>query len=963
MSSPLARRLFGVFLVAAAIPALLLGVLVQTDSYMRERQTQQVLLGNTLRWLTNQTLERLLLAQSQLHALTDGSTRTLGAYERLASGRDDPDASFRALSDVVQVMPDGQLIRHYGQTPIDPKGDPRILHRPANARPGHDRVVTPRDVAGGPGVRDILIAHDAPDGSVWLGRVDPDFLWRYSSELTPGLRVCAHAAGLGPMWCSDAISEGDAVEVGSRAQHGRSETRELFLASRFEATSWFFVADAESTVTLWSTRAQVPAALAALLMAVLLTATQLQRTMRPLQQLSEAARAWAEGRLGTRLPPRGGDEFAPLVNTFNDMAQRLEDHFRHLATLRRIDGTAISENDVDTALEAVARDLLVRWQTPRGVLCLARQVPSEEELWSVVAVAGLHVSRRGRCMLLDDNNWAGGVESGVGRPTRLPAGMAAWVGPTALSMMAWPLVVHGRIVGLIAMGTSPEELRLPAGTCSPGSLTTEPGFVEIGTRLALALDALLREGRLRHDARHDSLTGLPNRAGMLERLEAALSQAGAGGSPVSVLFIDLDRFKSVNDGHGHQVGDKRLQLVAERLVRLVGKAGFVSRPAGDEFVVVIDRPLLDDMDLDLARAVCSELAQRLTIGTLSVQIGASIGLARGPADSLDAAELLRMADVAMYEAKRSGRNRTCRYEPSLDAVAQRRLWIETELGDAITRNELMLLYQPRLDVRAGNIGSAEALVRWVHPKRGLVSPGEFIPVAEESALIERVGTWVLEQACAQLAAWRSGPMSELRVAVNVSARQLASDRFVVQLHKVLRRYGIAPHRLELEVTESLLADDIDSTVRRLQAIRDLGVTLALDDFGTGYSSLSYLRRLPVDIMKIDRSFVIDIPQVRSANAVAHSIVALANALGKTIVAEGVETPQQAQWLREAGCQELQGYLFGKPMPPEELAARIAAPTAITAAFAEPSIAQADPEQPWERTQSQPRAPSVVPLTT
>lgn len=423
-----------------------------------------------------------------------------------------------------------------------------------------------------------------------------------------------------------------------------------------------------------------------------------------------------------------------------------------------------------------------------------------------------------------------------------------------------------------------------------------------------------REQQLVHRAVHDSLTGLPNRDGLLERLQSLLDAPGAA-ARLAVLFMDLDHFKDVNDSRGHQAGDQILRLVAQRLHEAVPPGTFVSRLGGDEFVIVL--PEADEHDaVAVAQAVLGRISAPYELGTSTHVLGASLGIALSPGHGRTAAELLRCADIALYAAKAGGRGRHQVFQRALDLAARERVSLLAELRQALTRNEFVLHYQPRVRPADGAIDSAEALIRWQHPVRGLLYPGHFIEVAETGGLIGEIGLWVLDAACAQIAAWRNQGLLLGRVSVNVSPQQLADGALVAHVRDALARHHVPPQALELEVTESLLVGDAAAARAQLAELRQWGISIALDDFGTGYSSMAILRQLPIDVMKIDRAFVTDLGRDDGAMAMASAIVAMAKALRLHLVAEGIETEGQATILREMGCDELQGFFYSRPLPPE-----------------------------------------------
>jgi diguanylate cyclase len=432
---------------------------------------------------------------------------------------------------------------------------------------------------------------------------------------------------------------------------------------------------------------------------------------------------------------------------------------------------------------------------------------------------------------------------------------------------------------------------------------------------------------------HDGLTGLLNRNGLHDAIDQSLARA----DPFTLVLVDLDRFKEVNDTLGHQAGDELLCAVAGRLRRCVGPGAVISRPGGDEFVLLL--PGAPDDATAAALAICAELAKPFALRGVLQQIGGSVGLAAYPQHGDTRIELMRRADMAMYAAKSEGRGRLSWYEAALDERIAHRAWMAHELRRALDQTQFELYFQPRVDAVSARIVCAEVLVRWHHPERGMIMPTEFVAAAEETGLIDRLGHWVMSAALCQMAEWRARGVALKRIAINVSPRQLKAPGFADTVLDLLARHQLTGEDIEIELTENLFAGDVDAVILALAPLRNAGVLVALDDFGTGYSSLASLYRLPVDVIKIDRSFVSDLGKRPSADAVARSIVALAKALRKRVVAEGVETRAQRDHLLHLDCDELQGYLYAQPMPAAALETRLTGGTAAPAAASTPAAQQ------------------------
>jgi diguanylate cyclase len=425
--------------------------------------------------------------------------------------------------------------------------------------------------------------------------------------------------------------------------------------------------------------------------------------------------------------------------------------------------------------------------------------------------------------------------------------------------------------------------------------------------------------RLRHAATHDALTGLPNRVLLADRLRQAIARASRDEMRFAVLVVDLDRFKAINDSLGHIAGDELLQEVARRLAGLLRKEDSLARLGGDEFVLLIHEVSVPADAEQVARKILTQVALPFQLAGLDVHVSPSVGISLCPDDGDDSETLLQHADAAMYHAKKKGRNTFQFFAPAMNAFARERLELESGLRTALAQREFELHYQPKVDVATGRIESAEALIRWRHPKRGLIPPGGFIPLAEETGFIVQLGEWVLYEACRQARAWQDEGV-HLRMAVNLSARQFRQDSLIETVRGALTAARLEPRYLELELTESAVMQDAESSVQIMRRLSDAGLRISVDDFGTGYSSLSYLRRLPLDKLKIDRSFIREIVTSRDDAEIVRAIVTLAHSLHLKVIAEGVETAEQLTFLRALGCDQYQGFYCSPPLPPAQFIA-------------------------------------------
>jgi diguanylate cyclase (GGDEF)-like protein len=422
----------------------------------------------------------------------------------------------------------------------------------------------------------------------------------------------------------------------------------------------------------------------------------------------------------------------------------------------------------------------------------------------------------------------------------------------------------------------------------------------------------------RHAAMHDSLTGLPNRAFLSANLPAFLERDRANGMHTAVLVIDLDRFKEVNDVHGHHTGDALLQALADRFTRNLGPSEMIARVGGDEFIAVKRHIRARVEATQFARRLGACVREPLRQNTNTLTVGASIGISLSPTDRQDAEGLIGAADLAMYRAKRSLGDKICYYEPSMDEGRRERSALAMELRHAIERDELELHYQPQHDVRSGQISGYEALLRWNHSKRGIISPAEFIPIAEETGLIIPIGEWVLKTACAEVAGWTK----PYRIAVNIASAQLTQADLPKIVHETLLATSLPASRLELEITEASIIEERERALHVIRQLKGLGVSIAMDDYGTGYSSLSTLQLFPFDKVKIDRSFIEGLTTNAASAAIVKATILLASSLKMAVLAEGVERKEQIDFLQAEGCMEAQGFLFGRPRTLEEIAEHV-----------------------------------------
>ena len=796
---------------------------------------------------------------------------------------------------------------------LEPGGGRTLLFGDASHLPVR-RELAGLDKRLASGASGLAVAKQA-DGStaLWLVRdrgarrlaleLDPKYLWAVE-DLSYLTELCVLGADAVPMTCTRPLPEAALAALRSRIgqqPHGdlawNSETtryvsgfNEVFLLGRFGAGAWFIVASQPEWHVLAPVKAVgrlvIPVLLLALLGAALVGVVQVRRTLAPLRPLTDAAGRIGAGDFSTRVPVERDDEFGALAGAFNSMSSRLGRQFNSLVAHAEIDAVILSGVDLARLIAIVLQRTSELAPAERHFLLLQNQDGAPGYT--------LHTKTGATPLELP--------ESETRRLLASPGGVEGLQGIVATRVFAVPVVLQARLAGAIVLAY--EDARLPA----PEEIAL---LRELADRVAVALATATRDRELQRRAHYDSLTQLPNRALGLEELSRAVSAAERGRRSLAVLFVDLDGFADVNDSAGHAAGDQLLMQAAARLRRCVRQSDSVARLGGDEFAVVLPE-LRDAVDAaKAARNIIEALSAPFQVGP-SVFVSASVGIALYPSDGASAEELLRHADLAMYHAKATGRGQVAFFERSMNADIRRRMELERELHAGLDEDQFVLQYQPQLELKSGRIVGAEALLRWMHPQRGLVMPLQFIGFAEASGLIEDLGRWALRAAAAQFVTWRAQGVPLDYVSVNVSARQFRNPEFTSVVAGALREYMMPAAALRLEITESAVMDH-NAAAANIAGLTALGTPLELDDFGTGYSSLAQLQRLPIATIKIDRAFIRDIEIERGAQAVVRAAIDMAHALGKAVVAEGVEYPAQLALLRTMGCDVVQGFCISPPV--------------------------------------------------
>ncbi len=659
----------------------------------------------------------------------------------------------------------------------------------------------------------------------------------------------------------------------------------------------------------------IPAvALGAAAIALVMGAFQAARIVGRVQQLTESTHRLAKQDFSMAVPVTGNDEVADLTRAFNDMARNLGVSLAVQNILAQMDDAILTKLDVGALIRSALRCL--RYVTDAEIVVLGL---FESDTTDVLRIFLLRSGERNR---IESRKFQ--MSADLKRripldPTKVTATQSPFP-PEFEEQLSSECGIGHYFAVPVSRGSRAWGVMV---SCHKEQTEMSSGQIKmlsgVANRLIAGFSGAERDQKLHSLAYVDPLTGLPNRVAMQSLLTQELEKAQRSGTMAAILFIDLDRFKQANDTHGHSYGDRLLIQAANRIRNNVREDDTVARIGGDEFLVILPGLTATREAASVARKLIQSLSRRFEIDGQTIYTGASVGIAMFPDNGTVGAELLKMADTAMYRAKGAGRSRFAFFEEPMNTESKRRSLLDGELRNALERHELVLYYQPQIDLRTGALCGVEALVRWQHPTRGLLFPRDFIEYAEEIGLIPEIGAWVMAEACVQYKRWREEGVRVPRVSVNVSNGQLPRTNFVPTVRQLVESTGMPHGSLEIEVTESMLVEGGKPACEALNQLAADGVLIAIDDFGTGYSSFSYLKTMPARVLKLDMSFLVDARPDNDAGKIVAAIINMAHALQKEVVAEGIERVDQLKLLKNLGCERGQGYLFGKPVPADHIA--------------------------------------------
>ena len=911
MTKGVGRRIFGLFLIAALAPMMLTAGLAFFEFNRTLEQTAAKSLKSSAKEYGVEILTRLELAAEKsaevvriveskgLQALTE-SDYLLSDFEAIwVIGENGPPTM--SLGDISTDLPDTVT-----SVEFDGASGAHLLFA------DQDQLVMLRRAG----------VHDS-SAAVLAFQLSAKRLWGPRENLAFNMEFCVFTELGKALHCTSQIDASIHTSMLAAAKSNRGSIFstwnhdgeqqfaalwQLFLAGAYGAPALDIIAIEPESVVMQSgadfRRIFVPAIVLVLALVIGLSLNVIDQSLGPLQNLTIAARQIASGNLDSRVRVRTGDEFEWLGEAFNNMADRIGHQVSALEVMSGLDRMILKGTKFEEVAEDVVAHLLLLTKCESAAV-IARDVDDPDVGMMISTHAGEYYHDRIELPADAGHQWCQPRQVTLASTTTDEAPYASrFVAFDQRYVVLIPVILHDDLKGVLLLGFRRQF------DMSGGSLER---IIDLAGRFAVALSSVEREDALHRQAHFDQLTGLPNRQLLKDRLTQQLSTARIEDQSGAILFLDLDRFKEINDVYGHSVGDSVLKQAAERIVSVVRERDTVARLGGDEFVVIIPHVQNDVMVRATAERLLAKLGEEFSVAATDHYLSASIGIVMFPDDGATVETLLKNADAAMYRAKGAGRGRFEFFSRRLNTESRRKIGVERDLRLAFHRCALELHYQPQFDISSGNLSGAEALIRWTDPDRGEMSPSEFIPLAEESDLIVEIGSWVIEQACVDLCAildkgLHPGPMS-----INVSGRQLAESQFKRAVMDPIRRLGIHPGYIQLEVTETTVAQNRDTAIATLKSLRDEGVRVAIDDFGTGYSSLSYLQQMPFDAIKIDKSFIDGIGSSVASDNICRTIVKIAEQLGKKSIAEGVEKESQLEFLRKNGCDHVQGFYYSKAL--------------------------------------------------
>lgn len=910
LNSKIAQRIALILFLAAFIPtALITGLTHNTVDKLANNHAHEILVDTSQDYALS-AFSNLIFARKSLFVISESiDSSELKLPDNLEKHNK---TIFSALH---LVTPEGRVLDHADdeQHYTMPQHKEAIAAALKETTPNKTKLVVLPSSTGNanPIVSLILPRYKGASKTLLIAEINPNYLWGDIADYPSDISICAYRLegnAKNRLFCS---SDENPKFKGNSSPENLGDW-ELFIRGEFQDNAWSFVSQRQYPVSasplgdFLSSYGYIGAAAFSLLLVALLSLMQIRRTMVPLERLMEGTRNISKGEF-TQVQVEGKSEFAELADSFNGMSTNIKRQLDTMQSLSAIDREMAANLDVNQLINHV----IARTQSlmPAAIVSVTQlDEESDTETQGSITIAE-------KIQLISPRIAIPNQEIGVIRTygngqfglckkddRLIHENFLAELGAKYCWIL--PIFWQSKMCAFLSIA---DEAPLPQDSQNWDEIR------ELAGRIGIAISAQEREDKLLVQAQYDSLTGLPNRILLQDRLRQAMEHNDRNGEPFWLVFIDLDRFKFVNDSLGHKAGDQLLSEVAKRLEWAVRDTDTVARFGGDEFVVILQG---DNLRTGMLNRLIHALEAPFTIDGDEITTTCSAGVAIYPTDATSEDTLLSSADIAMYRAKELGRNNFQFFTQSMNEKVADRLRVETHLRKALELNELEVFYQPKVDLHTKQIVGMEALVRWNSKALGFTPPSQFISLAEETGLIVPIGEWVLKTACTQMVAWQKAGYGNLLMAVNLSARQFNQKNLLKSITDILEETGMDAQQLELELTESMIMDNEEGAEEILNSIKSLGIHLSIDDFGTGYSSLSYLKNLPVNALKIDKSFIDDIVLHSDEVPIVASIIALAKNLKLNVVAEGIESYEQVRYLSTHGCNEIQGYYFSKPAPAE-----------------------------------------------
>lgn len=918
-NSKVTRRMFLLFVLSALVPVSLLTFMTYKQiSYLIDKQSTQFL-HQSSKAIGLRLFEKL----AKLTEVMDRYTSESNSIDELKQSITQ-DGQMRELFLSVSVYNNKRTNTLFGESSLFP---PISIsdHNRLNSG-GHVLVTREKDS----GEKDFYMIKKIRSGNQLLAtQINPSYLWDISHFLPSDAEVCILDHLYNVLSCTHEVKQLQNLTPAllSAAQTRSSfnwiyndleytaYVRPLFLKGAFHSPDWTIVLSTPKSHLLKPLKRFQnlfpPLIALSILLVGLLSSHQIRKSLIPLEKLKLGTQEIIAGKFNTQVEINSGDEFEDLADSFNNMSRKLDAQFKSLQIVAEIDRIMLSSLDANYIVETVVDRIKDITEADKSIIYKFRQSDSQDnqqETEKSVFWATVSISKSERQLLHSQPRYVFIPKTKATpdflKDIAIEGGKALVILPIFLKEVLFSAVV-------VVYNKSVEFENYDFQHAR-----------ELADRIAVALTNADWEDKVYRQANYDSVTGLPNRKLLLDRLEQAMQRARRDRARIAVLLVDLDRFKAINDSLGHSNGDLILTQIGARFRQCIRETDTLVRFGGDEFVVIMaDIPNTIDVISavnPLAKSLLNAVLMPFRIGGHELNMTASLGISLFPTDSFNPGDLLKYAESAMYQAKSMGKGGYLYYSKDIDATTLSQLVLENDLRHAFQKDELELYYQPQFELETNKIVCAEVLVRWNHPKLGLLTPDKFLPLALNTGLTVPLGNWIMKKAASQISEWLQQGIPVPRLAINISPHHFNTDNLVDKIHQTIKEHNISVDLLELEITEDTVMSNLDKTFNILQELKRLGIKLAIDDFGTGYSSLSYLTKFPIDYLKIDQSFVKELPQDHSVSSIVSATIAMAHSLHLKVIAEGVENRQQLDFLKTRKCDIVQGYFFSKPVPSKRL---------------------------------------------